>query len=149
MYRGSFYSRPFRWLDFAEASCLEHLKSLLFFLRFLLAPWRPNNFGDFLYILFHIQKVKEYQLQFYVVVQKSTELQGDKKSTKGKCSPWFYLPIIKDYLSALWQPCMKLMYNNGFIHTAGIIKNWVNKDGDSFVDWLILTRFEPCWAWIG
>lgn len=85
-----------------------------FFLRFLLTPWRPNTFGDFLYILFHIQEVKEYQLQFYVVVQKSTELQGDEKSTKEECSPWSYLPIIKDYLSALWQPCMKLMYNNGF-----------------------------------
>lgn len=114
MYRGSFYPELSVGLALRRPVALSTW-GLCFFLAVSASALAAQYFWRlFIYLLFHIQKVKEYQLQFHVVVQKSTELQGNKKSIKEECSPWFYLSIIKDYLSALWQPFMKLMYNNGF-----------------------------------
>jgi transposase len=76
----------------------------------------------------------------------------DPESQRGGASSHSYLGMLKEIIPTIWEPGLIFMQDNASIHTAKIVRDWLDELGIPVMEWPAyspdLNPIEHCWAWI-
>jgi hypothetical protein len=62
-------------------------------------------------------------------------MPGDSEAKRGGVTSAVYLEVLEDELPTLWELGLIFMQDDASIHTARLIKNWLEEQGVEVLDW--------------
>jgi hypothetical protein len=79
-------------------------------------------------------------------------MNRDEALKKQGYSARSYIEVLEDQLPTIWSPGLVFMQDNAPIHTAGVVKEWLENSDIPIMEWppysSDLNPIEIMWAWL-